>query len=249
MFTDTHCHVLSLEYDNFDEILKNLLQNQIKRIIINGYDLKSNKEVMELVRKYPNVYGALGIHPDSIHNNADETIKFIVENINQEKIIAVGEIGLDYYYTKEEKAGQINIFNKMLEIAEENNKPVIVHSREATNDTIDNLKKHQIKGIIHCFSGSLETANEYLKLGFKLGINGILTFKNSNLPKTLSEIELKHILLETDAPYISPEPVRKEKNEPKYLIHTANKLAEIYKLNLNALSEELELNFQDIFDI
>lgn len=249
MFTDTHCHVLSLEYDNYDEIMKKLSKNQIKRIIVNGYDLESNKEVLKLVKKYPNVYGALGIHPDSIHKNIDESIKFIKENINQEKIIAVGEIGLDYYYTKENKNDQIKIFNKMLEIAETNNKPVIVHNREATKDIIDNLKKHQVKGIIHCFSGSLETAKDYLKLGFKLGINGILTFKKSNLPETLINIELKHLLLETDAPYISPEPVRKEKNEPKNIIHTAQKLADIFHIDLDTLSEELERNFEDIFDI
>jgi TatD DNase family protein len=137
----------------------------------------------------------------------------------------------------------------MLEIAETNNKPVIVHNREATKDIIDNLKKHQVKGIIHCFSGSLETAKDYLKLGFKLGINGILTFKKSNLPETLINIELKHLLLETDAPYISPEPVRKEKNEPKNIIHTAQKLADIFHIDLDTLSEELERNFEDIFDI
>ena len=249
MFTDTHCHIFSLEYDNYEEILINLEKNNIKRILINGYDLESNQEVLKLVKKYPNVYGALGIHPNYIEDNLDNTIEFIKDHINRDKIIAVGEIGLDYYRNEGNNDKQIELFNRMLNLADENNKPVIIHNRDATGDIITILKNYNLKGIIHCFSGSIETANEYIKLGYKLGINGILTFKNSNLGNVLSQIKLENMLLETDAPYLSPEPVRKGKNEPKNIFYTATKLAEICHVEIDALAQKLEENFHDTFDI
>ncbi len=249
MFTDTHCHITKNEYDDYERIINDLKVNNIKRIIINGYNLDSNKEVIKLINKYDNVYGAIGIHPNYIEEVSSELIEFIEDNINHPKVIAIGEIGLDYYRNKDLKQQQLEMFNKILTIASKNNKAVIIHNRDATSDIISNLKKHNVNGIIHCFSGSVETANEYIKLGFKLGINGILTFKNSNLGNTISKIDIKNILLETDAPYLSPEPVRATKNEPKNIIYIAEKLAEIYDVSLHNLSKKLEENFHDTFDI
>lgn len=249
MFTDTHCHITKNEYDDYERIINDLKVNNIKRIIINGYNLDSNKEVIKLINKYDNVYGAIGIHPNYIEEVSSELIEFIEDNINHPKVIAIGEIGLDYYRNKDLKQQQLEMFNKILTIASKNNKAVIIHNRDATSDIISNLKKHNVNGIIHCFSGSVETANEYIKLGFKLGINGILTFKNSNLGNTISKVDIKNILLETDAPYLSPEPVRATKNEPKNIIYIAEKLAEIYDVSLHNLSKKLEENFHDTFDI
>lgn len=249
MFTDTHCHVISEEYSNYEEIILNLKQNNIKRIIINGYNLVSNQEVIKLVNKYPNVYGALGLHPNYIEENNEVVINYIKDNLNNKKIIAIGEIGLDYYRNNGNKENQLNLFNTLLTLANENKLPVIIHNRESTEDLIKTLKNHNSKGIIHSFSGSYETAIELIKLGFKLGINGIITFKNTNLVNTLKKIDLKNILIETDSPYLAPEPVRGSKNEPKNLIYIANKIAETYNISLEELSIILEKNFNSVFDI
>ena len=248
MFTDTHCHILSTSYYQPEDIIENLTQNNIKRIIINGYTLKTNEEVIKLTNKYPNVHGALGIHPDNINEDLNSTIKLIRENLNNPKIVAIGEIGLDYFHNKDNKNDQIKLLETFLNLAEEYNLPVIIHNRDATDDLIKILKKHHLKGIIHCFSGSIETANEYLKLGFKLGIGGVLTFKNSKLKETLKNIPLSSLLLETDSPYLTPDPLRGLPNEPMYLKFVAESLAEIYNISISELSSILENNYHDIFD-
>ena len=178
ILTDSHTHILPTDVPNYQEILENLKQNNIKRIIINGYNDKTNKEVLELVSKYENVYGALGFHPDNINELTEDSLEFIKKNLNNPKIIAIGEIGLDYYHNKENKEDQIKLLEKFLELSTKTNKPVIIHNREATGDLINTLKKYKTKGIIHCFNGSKETANIFLKLGYKLGIGGVITFKN-----------------------------------------------------------------------
>lgn len=249
MFTDTHCHILSEEYSNYEDIIQNLNKQKIKRIIINGYNLSSNKEVIKLINRYPNVYGAIGLHPNYIEENNEIVINHIKDNINNKKIIAIGEIGLDYYRNNDNKENQLEVFNALLTLADENKLPVIIHNRESTEDLIKTLKKHNSKGIIHSFSGSYETALELINLRFKLGINGIITFKNTNLGNTLKKIEINNILIETDSPYLAPEPVRGSKNEPKNLIYVANKIAETYNVSLEELSIILENNFNAVFDI
>ena len=249
MFTDTHCHILSTEYYKPEDIIQDLEANNIKRIIINGYTNNTNKEVLELASKYENVYGALGIHPDNIIENINETINLIEENINNKKIIAIGAIGLDYYHNKDNKKEQINLLETFFKLAEQHNIPVIIHNRDATDDLLKLLKKYHIRGIIHCFSGSTETAKEYIKLGFKLGIGGVLTFKNSHLKDTLKEIPLSNILLETDSPYLTPAPLRGIPNEPMYLKFIADELSIIYNISLEDLSNKLEENFNEVFDI
>ena len=249
MFTDTHCHILSTEYYKPEDIIQDLEANNIKRIIINGYTNNTNKEVIKLSSKYENVYGALGIHPDNIIENINETINLIEENINNKKIIAIGEIGLDYYHNKDNKKEQINLLETFFKLAEQHNIPVIIHNRDATDDLLKLLKKYHIRGIIHCFSGSTETAKEYIKLGFKLGIGGVLTFKNSHLKDTLKEIPLSNILLETDSPYLTPAPLRGIPNEPMYLKFVVDELSNIYNISLEDLSNKLEENFNEVFDI
>lgn len=249
MFTDTHSHIFSTEYENYDDILKNLINQNVKRVIINGYDLESNKEVLKLVNKYENVYGSIGIHPSYVEELKGNSIEFIKENINNNKIIAIGEIGLDYYRTQETKNKQIEMFEQLMQIAEDNNKPAIIHNRNATDDLLKIINKYNVKGIMHCFTSSPEIAKEYIKLGYKLGIGGIVTFKNTDLPSTLGKIDIKHILLETDSPYISPEPVRNTKNEPSNIKYIAKKVADIYSMDINELSATLEANFNEVFDI
>lgn len=246
MYTDTHCHILSTEYDNPEEILKSLSTNNIKRIIINGYNLESNQEVIRLISKYDNVYGALGLHPDNI-NEESNCIKFIEENIKNPKIIAIGEIGLDYYHNKENKQEQIKLLESQLSLGEKYNLPVIIHNREATDDLIKVLKKYHTKGIIHCFNGSYETAQIFLKMGYKLGIGGIITFKSCKLKEVTAKLPKNSFFLETDAPYLTPAPYRGTPNEPKFIKFTAAMLADSLKITEKELSILLEENFQNMF--
>ena len=248
MLTDTHCHLLS-NYFNLEEIINNLSANNIKRIITNGYTPKTNEEVIDLCNKYPNIYGALGLHPDNIDEDSSVVFNQIKNNHQNPKIIAIGEIGLDFYHNKDNKEEQIKLLDEFLSLGEELNLPVIIHNRDATDDLIKLLKKHHNKGIIHCFSGSLETAREYIKMGYKLGIGGVLTFKNSKLRDILKEIPLTSILLETDSPYLTPAPLRGLPNEPMYLKFILDELVNIYNLPAKDIAEILEQNFLDIFDI
>lgn len=248
MFCDTHCHLYKEYYDQLDEILKNAQDCHVNRYIVDGCNSVSNKEVMDLIQ-IENIYGTLGIHPEELDGFKDEDLIFIEENLNHSKIIAIGEIGLDYHYTKENRSEQIELFECQLALAEKYNLPVIIHSREATEDTINCLKKFKVKGVIHSFSGSLETAKIYLKMGFLLGVNGVITFKNCNLKDVIKEIPLNHILLETDSPYLTPVPYRGKRNEPCRILDIAIFVSELHNVSLEELAKITNSNIKRIFDI
>ena len=165
MLVDTHCHIFREYYDDIDEVIARAKEAGLKAIIVNGVDRKSNEEVLELVKKYDIVYGALGIQPEEVENYCDDDILFIEEHINDDKIIAVGEIGLDYHYECDKEL-QKNVFLRQLEIARKYNKPVIIHSRDCINETYNILKDYNLKGIMHCYSGSVEMACMFNKIGF-----------------------------------------------------------------------------------
>jgi TatD DNase family protein len=249
MFTDTHCHIFKEYYENINEILETAKNVGINRIINNGCDTKSNYEVINLCNKYENVYGAIGIHPENVESYSNDDLKYIEENLNHQKIIAIGEIGLDYHYTKDNKEKQIELFERQLKIAETYNIPVIVHSREATEDTINCIKKYKVKGVIHSFSGSIETAKIYIKMGFILGINGVITFKNSKLKEVIKEIDLKDIIFETDSPFLTPEPFRGKKNEPARIINIAEFICNLKEISKSQASIITNENINRIFDI
>ena len=249
MFTDTHCHIYKEYYENIEEVLKNAKKSNVNRMINNGCDKKSNEEVLELTKNYENIYGAIGIHPENIEEYKEEDLKWIEENLKQPKIIAIGEIGLDYHYTKENKTEQIKLLERQLKIAEQYHLHVIIHSREATEDTINTLKKYKVTGVIHSFSGSLETAKIYIKMGYLLGINGVITFKNSKLKDVIKEIPLESIVLETDSPYLTPEPFRGKKNEPARIKEIAEFICDLKGISLEDLATITNHNIKRIFDI
>lgn len=246
MLIDTHCHLSCDDYNNLDEII-----NEFDGIMIaSGCDLKTNKEVIEFVNKYDNVYGTLGIHPEEIENFKESDLKFIEDNLNNKKIVGIGEIGLDYYWVKDNKEQQKELFIKQLDIAKKYNKAVIVHSREAIQDTYDILKKYNLKGSIHCFNSSLEMAREFIKIGYKIGVGGVLTFKNSKkLQEIVKDIDLKDILLETDSPYLTPEPYRGQKNKPSNVYYVALKLAELKNLSIEDIINQTGENALKEFSI
>lgn len=246
-FVDTHCHIFKSDYENINEILENASNNHIKYVIDNGSNNQTNKEVLELIKKYPNMYGAIGIHPEDVDGVMPDDIKFIEDNLSNEKIVAIGEIGLDYYYTKENKEEQIKLFESQLSLAEKHNMPVIVHSRNATEDTISSLKKFKCKGVIHSFSGSLETARIYIKMGYLLGVNGVITFKNAKIKDVIKEVGLKNIVLETDSPYLTPVPFRGTQNNPGHVLEIAQFVADLYNISLEELAEQTNNNITNMY--
>lgn len=249
MFTDSHCHLYSEYYNDLDSIIKLSNLNNVFRFINNGCDNATNKEVLELVKKYEFMYGAIGIHPENVKDYKVSDINFIKENIKEDRIIAIGEIGLDYHYTKENKNEQIKLFEMQLEIAEEENIPVIIHSRDATLDTINTLKKYHVKGIIHSFSGSRETAEEYIKMGFLIGVNGVVTFKNTKLKEVIQDIPLDYIVLETDSPYLTPEPYRGKQNNPSHIFDIAKYIAGLKNVSLEHLADITNANINKLFNL
>lgn len=248
MFCDTHCHLFKEYYEDIDEIIKISNENNVNRMIVAGCSSTSNQEVLSLVEK-DYIYGCLGIHPEEALNYQDKDLDFIEKNIKNKKIVAIGEIGLDYHYGKENKIAQIELFNKQLLLAEKYNIPVVIHSREATHDTINILKKYKVCGVIHSFSGSLEIAKIYISMGFLLGINGVITFKNCNLRDVIKEIDLHNIVLETDSPYLTPEPFRGKRNDPSKIINIAEYICDIKNVSSVKLAEITNENIKRIFDI
>ena len=246
---DTHCHILKEYYSDIDKVISELRENGICKIIVNGTDMKSNMEVLELVKKYDIVYGAIGFQPTELVDFHDEDIDWLEGHINDDKIVAIGEIGLDYHYEDTNKRLQNVVFKKQLELASKYNKPVIVHSRDAIQDTYNLLSQYKIQGSIHCFSGSLEMAREFIKLGFYIGIGGVVTYKNAkNLIRVIKNIPLEYIVLETDSPYLTPEPFRGGDNSPKYIPIIASKIGEIKAIDKNLVVKITTDNANRLFD-
>lgn len=249
MFVDTHSHLLTEYYEDKKQIITNAKNNNINKIFVSGYDTKSNTEILNDVENYTEIYGTIGIHPNNCKNASDEDINFIIENINKEKIIAVGEIGLDFYYDDHDKEKQLYFFEKQLKIAEDHKLPVIIHSRNSSKDIIKILKKYNVKGIIHSFTEDIKTAQKYINMGFLLGINGIVTFKNSNLIDTIKTVGVENIVLETDSPYLTPVPLRGKLNEPKNIALIAKYLCHELNITIEELSNITNNNIKRIFDI
>lgn len=243
---DTHCHLTYNDYDNLDDLI-NKLKNDNIYCINNGCDLNSNKEVLELYNKYNNIYPAIGYQPEYVNDIKDNDLDIIIKNIDN--IVAIGEIGLDYHWTKDNIDKQKYIFEKQLQIAEQYNKPVIIHTRDSIQDTYDILKKYKVKGTIHAFSGSLEMANKFINLGFKLGIGGVLTFKNCNLKDVIEKIDIKDIVVETDSPYMAPVPVRGTKNTPENLKYIVEFISKIKNISTEEVIKITTKNAISLFDL
>lgn len=247
---DTHCHITSEYFDNISELIKNIKDSGVEKIIVNGSDMKSNLEVLKLVYEYDCVYGAIGFHPTELENYSDEDLIWLEEHVNDEKIVAIGEIGLDYHYDNTDKIKQKEVFKKQLEIAVKYKKPVIIHTRDSIQETINILKDYKLRGSIHCFSGSLEMALEFIKLGYYIGIGGVCTYKNAkNIINVIENIDLEYILLETDSPYLSPEPKRGQKNDSSNIPIIARKIADIKDEDISVVAKITSSNAKSLFDI
>lgn len=250
MYIDTHCHLEKKYYEDIDKVIKENREAGIDKIIVSGCGIQEIKEVLGYAKTYDDVYLTLGFHPEYVEEINDSDIEWLKEVVKtNKKVIGIGEIGLDYHYSKENKDKQINLFRKLLSLAQELNLPIVIHSRDATKDTIDILKEYNLKGIIHCFSGSLETAKEYIKMGYFLGIGGVVTFKNSNLREVLKELSLDNIVLETDSPYLSPTPLRGKVNSSKNIPLIGKELANIFDISEEKIGKVTTKNVSLIFNI
>ena len=248
MLIDTHAHIYTEYYEDIETVLTKSFEHGINYIISSGVNHKTNTELIDLASDYKNLYITLGIHPESADDYLDSDITFIEKNINNPKVVAIGEIGLDYHYEGYDKQKQIDLFKKQLTIAEKNHIPVVIHSREATQDTIDILKKFSVKGVIHSFSGSYEVAKEYIKMGYKLSINGIVTFKNAHIKDIVKRIGIENFVLETDSPYLTPVPFRGKTNFPGNIKYIAQFLETHLDLSLEEISNLTNANVEHIFD-
>ena len=245
---DTHFH-LDLTCD-VETILMDAESNNVKKFIISGCDKKSIRDGLEIINRYPNVYMTIGFHPDEVDNITDDDLLYLEKLINiNHKIIGIGEIGLDYYHNDLNIERQKEYFEKQLNIAKKFNMPVVIHTREATEDTYEVLKKYNLKGVLHCYSGSLEMAKLYLNMGYMFGIGGVLTFKNSKLKDVVKELPLQNLVLETDSPYLAPEPKRGSVNEPKNIKIIANCLAKVKEISLNEVTNVTTDNAKRLFDL
>ena len=248
MLVDTHCHIFKEYYEDIDEVIRHAIDVGVGMIIVNGIDRSSNEEVLKLVKKYDIVYGAIGIQPESIPEMKEEDIKFIEKHINDEKILAVGEIGLDYHYDID-RDKQKELFKRQFGIARKYDKPVIIHSRDCIQETYDILKSSKNRGIMHCYSGSAEMAREFNKIGFYLGIGGISTFKNaSRIIDVIKKTPMEYIVLETDSPYLTPEPYRGKRNEPANVSVILQKICDIKAIEYKDALRITTQNVLRLFD-
>lgn len=250
MFIDTHMHISEEFGVKPDLFVKNAIDNNVK-IMIASFCEKDDLELSTFyVEKYKNIYAAIGYHPEVTNNIVDKDIKILEDKIkSNKKIVAVGEIGLDYYWDKNNKDEQKELFRRQLMLAQKLNLPVVIHSRDSIADTYDILSEFKVQGVIHCFSGSVEMAKRFINLGFLLGIGGVVTFKNSNLYKVIEQIPLESIVLETDSPYLTPEPNRGKTNESSNIPYIAKKIADIKNIDISQVETITTNNAFRIFDL
>ena len=255
MIFETHCHLNDDAFkDDLDEVLLRAKNNNVTSMCIIAWDKDSSINAINICKKYQdcgiNLYPVVGLHPENVKDEEDLELNWLEDLINNNKICAIGEIGIDLYWDKTYLDKQIYFFNKQIQLAKKYDLPIIIHSREATQLTYDILKEHQdVKGIYHCYSGSVEMAKLITNLGYKLGIGGVLTFKNSHLYEVVDALDITSFVTETDCPYLTPAPNRGKRNEPAYLVYIVEKMAEIRKMQIDEISDILYQNAKEILRI
>lgn len=254
MIFDTHSHYDDEEYENDrDELLRSLKDNSVEMVVNVGASMETSKSALLLSKKYDFVYAALGVHPSEVCELTEADLEWILNNSREKKVVAIGEIGLDYHYKEPEKPVQKKWFIRQIELAREAKLPIIIHSRDAASDTLEivkNEKAYELGGVIHCFSYSKEMAMEYVEMGFYIGIGGVLTFKNAKkLKEAAKEIPLESIVLETDCPYLAPEPYRGTRNNSILIKYVAEELANIKGVSTEEIIDITTKNAKKLYRI
>jgi TatD DNase family protein len=251
MFIDSHCHLYMGSWTkNLDVVLARANEIGVGKIICPGIDIESSWQSVTIAKHHPNVYTAAGIHPHNAGNAPTDYINQLRDILTQSKIVALGEIGLDYYRNISEPNTQRKVFKKQLQLAKEINLPVIIHNRDADAEIIHIIQQvSPIQGVAHCFTSDLMTAKIFLDLGFYISFAGNLTYKNNELPEVAKEIPLDRLLIETDAPFLSPIPYRGKENEPSRIKYTANKLAECHAVSCEIIELATQNNAEKLFNL
>ncbi|WP_353095569.1 TatD family hydrolase [Tissierella praeacuta] len=254
MLIDSHAHLDDSRFDyDRDMLIKSLQDNGIEMVMNIGADLRSSIASVSLAEKYDNIYAAVGVHPHSAKEMDGSTMEILKSFAKRDKVVAIGEIGLDFFYDNSPRDIQKKWFKEQLELAKEVELPVIIHTRDAAQETFDIIKEAQdgrLRGVLHCYSGSVEMAKEYIKMGFYISLGGPVTFKNSKVSKEVAKaVPLDKLLVETDSPYLTPEPYRGKRNEPIFVKYAAGAIAEIRGISFEELSKATNRNTKDLFKI
>lgn len=252
---DTHCHLNHPDlYKNIEKIIKDAQDVGVKYFLVVGFDKETSLKAVEIASKYENVYATVGFHPTEIDDVSESDFIQVMNLLKHPKVKALGEIGLDYYWIKDydKQNKQKEWFVKQIEYANKNNIPVVVHCRDAIMDCYQILKQYDTnhKGVLHCFSSSIEMANKFTKLGYYIGLDGPVTFLNSKQPKEVAkEVDINHLLVETDCPYLTPHPYRGQQNEPKFITLVIEEIAKLRNLSYDDVANTTSNNAKKLFHV
>ena len=249
---DTHTHLYLKQFkDDIDKVIQRSIDKGINKFIFPAIDSTHFDDMHDLKNKYPgSIYLMSGLHPVDVKENYKHELEFVVNSLKSHSYVAIGEIGIDLYWDKTYLKQQQDAFEFQIKLAIKNDLPIVIHCREAFDKIFEILDKEncdKLRGIFHCFTGTLEQANRAIDLGFVLGIGGVVTFKKGGIDKFLSQIDLKHIVLETDSPYLAPVPFRGKRNESSYIKHVVEKLSEIYGLSKEEIADITTKNAEKVF--
>ena len=249
---DTHTHLYLNQFkDDIDKVIQRSIDKGINKFIFPAIDSTHFDDMHDLKNKYPgSIYLMSGLHPVDVKENYKVELEFVVSSLKSHSYVAIGEIGIDLYWDKTYLKQQQDAFEFQIRLAIKNDLPIVIHCREAFNEIFEILDKEncsKLRGVFHCFTGTLEQANRAINLGFKLGIGGVVTFKNGGIDKFLSQIDLKHIVVETDSPYLAPVPFRGKRNESSYITYVIDKLSEIYGIPIKEIASVTTKNAEKVF--
>ncbi|MGG0029836.1 TatD family hydrolase [Bacillus safensis] len=254
MLFDTHAHLNAEQYnEDLEQVIERAKSEKVEKIVVVGFDRPTITRAMELIEEYDFIYAAIGWHPVDAIDMTDEDLAWIKDLSQHEKVVAIGEMGLDYYWDKSPKDVQKEVFRRQIALAKEVNLPIVIHNRDATEDVVTILKEEgaaEVGGIMHCFTGSLETAKACMEMNFYISFGGPVTFKNAKKPKeVVKEIPSERLLIETDCPYLTPVPFRGKRNEPSYVKYIAEQIAELREISFEELAELTTKNAKKVFRI
>ena len=254
IITDTHTHLYSDAFDaDRGEVIRKAIDHNIKRFFIPAIDSETTQAMYDLEKTFPdNIFLMMGLHPTNVKENYKEELEHVREEFQKRDFYAVGEIGIDLYWDKSTLGIQQEAFKAQIRLAKEKTLPIVIHCRDAFDEIFEVLeseKDEKLFGIFHCFTGNLEQAKKALSYNMKLGIGGVVTFKNGGLDKFISQIPLEHIVLETDSPYLAPKPYRGKRNDPVYILKVAEKLSELYDVPLEEVAKITTANSKEVFGI
>ena len=254
IITDTHTHLYSEAFDeDREEMIQRAIDNKVKRFFIPAIDSETTQAMYDLERRYPEqMFLMMGLHPTSVSETVEEELKHVEEQLKKRKFYAIGEIGIDLYWDKSFLEAQRKAFKRQIQLAKSYKLPIVIHCREAFDEVFEVLEEEKGKdlhGIFHCFTGTKTQAEQAIGYNMKLGIGGVSTFKNGKIDQFLNEIDLKHIVLETDSPYLAPKPYRGKRNESAYVLKVAEKLAELYNVSLEDIVLQTTKNSKEVFGI